>query len=77
MIWKFVPPPPITSPVNPNTFLSTLLSKPCLLLWREAKFLEHKKVKSQIRLYKIKVNFTLEQAMKAQKGSSGIGLLFL
>jgi hypothetical protein len=26
---------------------------------------------------KIKVNFTLEQAMKAQRGSKGIDLLFL
>jgi hypothetical protein len=26
---------------------------------------------------KIKVNFTLEQAMKAQRGSRGIALLFL
>jgi hypothetical protein len=26
---------------------------------------------------KVKVNFTLEQAMKAQRGSTGIALLFL
>jgi hypothetical protein len=26
---------------------------------------------------KVKVNFTLEQAMKAQRGSRGIALLFL
>jgi len=26
---------------------------------------------------KVKVNFTLEQATKAQKGSSGVALLFL
>jgi hypothetical protein len=27
--------------------------------------------------FKVKVNFTLEQAMKAQRGSRGIALLFL
>ena len=30
-----------------------------------------------ITLYKVKVKFTLEQAMKAQSGSRGIALLFL
>jgi hypothetical protein len=28
-------------------------------------------------IVKVKVNFTLEQAMKAQRGSRGIALLFL
>jgi hypothetical protein len=34
-------------------------------------------IKSLNLVYKVKVNFTLEQAMKAQRGSRGIALLFL
>jgi hypothetical protein len=34
-------------------------------------------IEPRLKLGKVKVKFTLEQAMKAQRGSRGIALLFL
>jgi hypothetical protein len=52
--------------------LKQMLGKKCM-----AEFMPHSVSSSEGDLVKVKVKFTLEQAMKAQMGSTGIALLFL
>jgi hypothetical protein len=54
-----------------------LINLLCNSVWKKEELPQQCKESVFVLNYKVKVKFTLEQAMKAQRGSRSIALLFL